>query len=182
MDSQIELDVIKAQQGDKEAFCRLIKEIEPNLYRIASSIMRSEDECLDAAQEAVIKAYLSIEQLKQPQFFKTWITRILIRECTRLLKNRNKIIPMNTIDILESQNESNLEDNFELKEAISKLEKDYRIVITLFYIQDLSVKEISEIIEQPEGTVKSRLSRARKKLAQLLEDNIQVGGIRYEQI
>ncbi|QOR68776.1 sigma-70 family RNA polymerase sigma factor [Cytobacillus suaedae] len=156
--------------------------MEPSLYRIASSIMRSEDECLDAAQEAVIKAYMSIDQLKQPQFFKTWITRILIRECTRLLKTRNKIIPMNTIEIIESQNGSNLEDKFDIKEAISKLEKDYRIVITLFYIQDLSVKEISEIIDQPEGTVKSRLSRARKKLGQLLGNNNLVGGIRYEQI
>lgn len=178
----MEMDVLKAQKGDKDAFTRLIKAMEPNLYRIASSIMRSETECLDAIQETILKAYLYIDTLKQPQYFKTWLTRILIRECTYLLKKRNKVISIDQLEIKEHHAPSGMEEKMDLHEAISRLEKDFRIVITLFYIQDLSIKEVSDIIEQPEGTVKSRLSRARKKLSELLCKENSDGGLQYEQL
>lgn len=180
MNEDMAEDVLKSQTGDKEAFTRLIKLIEPDLYRIASAIMKSESDCLDAAQEAVLKAYLSIQSLKQPEYFKTWITRILIRECTRLLKERNKVVPIQSLELKPKYKNDSREEKMDLHEGILTLEQDYRIVITLFYIQDLSVKEIASIIEQPEGTVKSRLSRARKKLEKWLTNDNQPGVMEYE--
>lgn len=86
----MEEDVRKAQQGDRDAFTRLIKNMEGNLYRIASSILKSDQEKLDAAQEAIIKAYVSLPTLNHPRFFKTWMIRILIRECMRIARSRKK--------------------------------------------------------------------------------------------
>ncbi|KMY56000.1 hypothetical protein AC623_01695 [Bacillus sp. FJAT-27231] len=177
----MKLDVIKAQKGDKEAFCRLIKQVEPSLYRMASSIMKSEQECLDAAQEAVLKAYLSIGSLKSPQYFKTWITRILIRECTRILKERKKVVHFDHVEARENHLPPHEQGDY-VQEAIEMLEDDHRIVITLYYFQDFSVKEIAKIIQQSEGTVKSRLSRARKKLEKVMVRDIPLGGMRHESI
>ncbi|WP_246027737.1 sigma-70 family RNA polymerase sigma factor [Lysinibacillus antri] len=181
MITNLEHLVIKAIEGDKDAFCQLVKEVEPSLYRIAYSILRSDEDCLDAAQEAIMKAYVSIHTLKHPQYFKTWLIRILIRECTALLKERNKVVALNS-DVKEPHATYHMEDNLELNNAIRNLEADHRVVITLFYLQDLSVKDIAEIIEQPVGTVKSRLSRARNKLKEMLSEKIQVGGLQHEQI
>ncbi|MBU8919501.1 sigma-70 family RNA polymerase sigma factor [Bacillus sp. FJAT-29953] len=181
MDSQMELDVLRAQKGDQEAFARLIKAMEPSFYRIASTIMKSETDSLDAAQETIVKAYLSLHTLKEPRYFKTWITRILIRECMRLLKVRNKVVPLN-LDINTQQPEASIEEKLDVRDGISRLESEYRIVISLYYLQDLSIKDIAEIIDQPEGTVKSRLSRARKKLEKWLSNGTEAGGIRNERI
>ncbi|MFD2444834.1 sigma-70 family RNA polymerase sigma factor [Bacillus sp. CGMCC 1.16607] len=179
MKDKLEGDVRKAQMGDKIAFTRLIGSLESYLYRISTSIMGSDQEGLDATQEALIKAYISLPNLKEPKYFKTWITRILIRECARMKRNQRKIISMQ--EVIDNKNQNNV-DNLELKEAINALEDECRIVILLYYIQDLPLKEVAEILEQPEGTIKSRLSRARKKLAGYLGKENHIGGILNEQI
>ncbi|MBU8881248.1 sigma-70 family RNA polymerase sigma factor [Bacillus sp. FJAT-29790] len=181
MDTKMELDVIKAQKGDQEAFIRLIKAMESSFYRIASTIVKSDSDSLDAAQETIIKAYLSLHTLKEPRYFKTWIIKILIRECTHLLRVRNKFVPL-VPDIHSHHYETSIEEKLDMRDCISKLENEYRIVISLFYLQDLSIKDIAEIIDQPEGTVKSRLSRARKKLEKWLTKDNESGGMGYERI
>jgi RNA polymerase sigma-70 factor, ECF subfamily len=175
----LESDVKKAQKGDKLAFTRLIKEYEIYLYKVSTSIMGSDQEGLDATQEALIKAYISLPSLNEPKYFKTWLTRILIRECTKLKRNQNKVVSI--YGVKEKAGESHLrEEHLDLKEAINSLEEEYRMVVLLYYIQDLPLKEVAVILEQPEGTIKSRLSRARKRLAELLEKNIPMGGMLHE--
>jgi RNA polymerase sigma-70 factor (ECF subfamily) len=176
----MEDDVRKAQQGDRDAFTRLIKNMEGNLYRIASSILKSDQEKLDAAQEAIIKAYVSLPTLNHPRFFKTWMIRILIRECMRIARSRKKVIPIG--EMVEPAADQRFEHRIELQDAIDRLEEDHRIVILLHYMEDLSIKDIAEILEQKEGTIKSRLSRARNKLSQLLSDHYNVGGFANERI
>ncbi len=176
----MEDDVRKAQQGDRDAFARLIKNMEGSLYRIASSILKSDQEKLDAAQEAIIKAYVSLPTLNHPSFFKTWMIRILIRECMRIARSRQKIIPIG--EMAESAAVQHFEHRIELQEAIDSLDEDHRTVILLHYMEDLSIKDIAEILEQKEETVKSRLNRARKRLSQLLSDPYNAGGVANERI
>jgi RNA polymerase sigma-70 factor, ECF subfamily len=177
----LESDVRKAKEGDKLAFTRLIKELETYLYKVSTSMMGSDQEGLDATQEALIKAYLSLPSLKEPKYFKTWLTRILIRECSKLKRNQNKVV--NLHEVIEKTGKSHhQEEHLDLKEAINALEEECRIAVVLYYIQDLPLKEVAAILEQPEGTIKSRLSRARKKLAELLDKDIPLGGIVSEKI
>lgn len=161
-----ENDVELAQSGDREAFTRLIKAHEATLYRIACSILHVDSDRLDAAQETIVKAYLSLHKLREPQYFKSWLISIAINECRRLAKRNAKITTLGTWT--QKASPETFEDSIELREAIETLEEELRICITLHYIEDLPVKEIAGILRQPEGTIKSRLSRARRKLKQFL--------------
>ncbi|WP_286883981.1 sigma-70 family RNA polymerase sigma factor [Aneurinibacillus sp. UBA3580] len=162
-------EVMRAQKGDKEAFSRLIKQNEVSLYRIARSIVKADDACADAIQEAILKAYTGIVSLREARYFKTWLIRILIHECYRILQEKRRFIPTETIHT--AANESSLqamERTIEVQEIVDALEDELRLPVILYYFENLSVKEVGKLLALPEGTVKSRLSRARKKLAQAL--------------
>ena len=159
-----------AIKGSNESFVRIISDMEGFMYRVAKSILQSDNDCADAIQETILKAYKSINSLRQPQFFKTWLIRILINECKKINIQKNKTIPME--EIVPDTSFSDTEDNVLLHEIINLLESDLRTVVLLYYFEDLAVKEISDILDIPEGTVKSKLSRARRKLANILNDRL----------
>ncbi|MEH7332886.1 sigma-70 family RNA polymerase sigma factor [Neobacillus drentensis] len=171
----MENDVVLAQQGDKKAFIRIIKSVEKSLYYVAKSMLTADSDCMDAAQEAILKAYQPIAALKEPKYFKTWITRILINECHNILRKNKKIVMMD--DIREQAIEHKMGDFVDLENAMELLEENYKVVITLHYINDLSIQEISTMLGIPEGTVKSRLNRARKKLGTLLDVDHEEGRV-----
>lgn len=162
--SQLACLVKQSKDGNKEAFIELIKCTEVSMYRVSQSMLKSNTDCADAIQEAILKAYKSIRTLKEPDYFKTWLIRILINECNRILKYRCKIIPIDEM-MEETSPQADIEQQLEIKEALALLEDDLRIVVTLYYYEDLPVKAIAALLKMSEGTVKSRLNRARKKLA-----------------
>ena len=163
----METDVLLAQKGDKKAFTRLIEECQLTLYRVSKGILKDDTDCADAIQETILKSYHSISNLKQPKYFKTWLTRILINECNDILRKQKKVILLESVDDL-GNSEENTEELIELKEALSKLEYKHRSVLILFYYEEFSIKEIAQILKVREGTVKSRLNRARHKLSSRL--------------
>lgn len=131
---------------------------------------------ISAFEETSCNAFLSISQLKNPDFFSTWLFRILIRECYRLLKRRNQVIPYEESELLKKlDSKQGIEiDSFYLSEALSKLHSFYQTAILLFYYHDLSIQEILEIMEKPLGTVKTYLRRAKKKLKTDLERSYKI--------
>lgn len=162
-------EVEKAQKGDKKAFETIIMEIIDSLYRVAYGILENEEDASDAISNATLKAYEKIETLRQLEFFKTWITRILINECNAIIKQKQKVIYID--NYTENPNDtytSNNETIIDVKQAMNKLEKELKQIVILYYFDDLSVEEISNMLEIPKGTVKSRLSRARQVLAKEL--------------
>lgn len=162
--------VILAKQGDKEAFVHLIQENKMSLYRVAKGILQNEADIEDVIQITILKAYENIRKLKVSEYFKTWITRILINECTTVLRGRKKVVPMeNNINDLATTEDTYT--NVDLYHAVHSLREKLRIVTILFYYEDLSTKEIANVLALPEGTVRSRLSKARLKLQKKL--NIQ---------
>ncbi|SOC44097.1 RNA polymerase sigma factor [Ureibacillus acetophenoni] len=173
-----EMLVKRAQLGDKQAFVQLIKGMESSLYKVSKAILLSDSECLDAVQETILIAYTNIHQVRAPKFFKTWITRILINECNKIRKVQTKIVKMN--DYLEPTTNEQPEVFVDLQTAIDSLEPELRTVITLYYYEDLSVKEIGTILEIAVGTVKSRLNRARTKLSSLIEGHKVEGRLLHE--
>lgn len=159
-------DILRAARGHHDAFVRIIKACEPSMYRLAKSYLKSDSEIADALQETILKAFQSINTLREPQYFKTWLLRILINECNRMLKHRSQVIPI--ADMSDRGSYSHDPQHNGLNEAVQALEEELRIVVTLFYLEDLPLKEIASLLDLPEGTIKSRLFRAREKLSRYL--------------
>ncbi|NDI34447.1 sigma-70 family RNA polymerase sigma factor [Chengkuizengella sediminis] len=157
-----------AQKGSKDAFVRLIKENEKSMYRVAKSFFKREVDCADVLQETILKAFNSINSLNEPRYFKTWLIRILINECNKMMRTKSKIVLFNEVVVQETMKDSY--DSIEIHDAIHSLEEDIRTIIVLYYFEDQPIKDIAELLEIPEGTVKSRLNRARSKLLKLLQN------------
>lgn len=151
---------------DKTTFTRLVLDAEQTLYRVAKTILRSDADCEDAVQEAILHAYEKLDTLRQEALFQTWLTRILINECYRLCRRARPQLPFDDCAAEISENPS--EDAF-LWECIQRLPDDLRLPVELYYAEGYTVPEIRKILNIPEGTVKSRLFRARKTLQKSLE-------------
>ncbi|MDR5586792.1 MULTISPECIES: sigma-70 family RNA polymerase sigma factor [Clostridium] len=160
-----------AMKGDSEAFTSLIKENKTYLYKIAYSYVKNEQIALDILQESTYKAFINIKKLKKESVFKTWITKIVINECINTIRKNAKITYLNDNDILIKKEFISTEEKLDLYEAIDKLRNNYKTVIILKYFNDLSLRDISYIMEIPENTVKSHLKRAKNDLSKILKED-----------
>ena len=165
----------KAKQGDADKIGQIILENMQTLYRVAFGILKNDDEIYDAISATTVKVFENIHTLKKEEYVKTWITRILINECYKICNKNKKII------YLENVQQKNLVHNdtheeLEFKNLIRNLNDELKEIVILYYFEDFSIKEISKIIKIPEGTVKTRLSRTRKKLEDtILNENKKKG-------
>ena len=158
--------VRKSKKGNNLAFSILIKSYEKDLYKVAIAMTKNDDDALDCIQEAILQAYISIKDLRQDEYFKTWLIKILINKCNALLKKNKKIL---NLDVSIAENDKvEQSDRLELKDSINNLDSDLKIIVILYYYEDMSIKDISESLNIPQGTIKSRLSRARSKLKEML--------------
>lgn len=151
--------VKKAKRGDGEAFVSLVKQYEDVLFRTASRLLDNDEDVADAMQDAIISAYEKLHTLKNEEYFNTWICKILINKCNSLLNKKKNISVINEHLLPEKENDEFTK--IELEDALNSLNKVYRLVLILYYIVGLNVEEISEYLKEPEGTIKSRLSRAK---------------------
>ena len=158
-----------AKNGDKEAFINLMEVYKLDMYRMGKAMLDTDD-VGDAMQETVLKAYKNIKRLQKIESFKSWLLKIMVNECNNILRHKKKVIVFDSFFKEESyeDNYDNLDRQPVLK-AVKKLEENFKKVILLHYYEELSVKDISQTLDISEGTVKSRLSRARKKLFQFLK-------------
>lgn len=151
---------------NKNQFTTQVLEAESSLYHIAKSILRNDEDCADAMQNAVLHAYEKLHTLRNEMYFKTWLTRILINECNHILRSRKISVPYE--DFLETQEPELQEDYSEVYEAVMELESTYRIPLVLFYVEGFSIKEICRILNLSQSTVKMRLFRSKKLLKEKL--------------
>ena len=152
----------KAKKGDEEAFFKLIEINKNSLYKAGKSILNNDEDVADAIQETVISAYRNIKSLKDNSYFKTWLTKILINKCKDIISKNKDTILLN--EYVEEGYIQEFLNKFEIEDMLSKLSKEQKLVVSLYYISQFSTREISEILKEPEGTIKSRLSRAKRKL------------------
>ncbi len=144
--------VLLARQGDREAFIAVVKQVESSLYHTAKSILKKEEDIADALQETIFKAYKSLHSLREPQFFKTWMFRILINECNKIVANRSRNVLMDEFPIQLSLSHS--DEHLDLRDAVERLDEQQRLVIVLHYFEDMPVKQVAEILEISEGQPK----------------------------
>ncbi|WP_270790156.1 RNA polymerase sigma factor [Enterococcus diestrammenae] len=155
----IEFLVRQAQRGNHEAFIQLITGYEQVLYLIAKRFLHNSYDVADVMQETILISYRDIKKLKSPKYFNTWIYKILVNNCKKYLEKNNKLAYEE-----HDQSVNYLADKLELNELIGEIADTYKIPLILFYYNDLSLNEITEILDLPIGTVKSRLSRGRNLL------------------
>lgn len=177
----------KAKKGDKESFTKLMLLVEKELYHVAKARLKSDDDIYDAIQETAIIAYKNIRKLKENQYFKTWIIRILINE-TNLIYKRNKkinlisfeeIINMQKTDLYSMENaDIKIDFNF----ICSKLKEEDRTIIVLYYMDRFTDKEIGKILKLKENTVKTKRTRAIQKIKDILEKRRNNNGWHREKI
>ncbi|OJG18402.1 sigma-70 family RNA polymerase sigma factor [Enterococcus canis] len=153
--------VKQAMKGNQQAFVTIIQQHEKKMYNFSKKYLHSEQDIEDALQEAILSAYKNLHTLKSPEYFSTWLYRILINECQKKWKK----------DILENQLMENMEKDMSLKgtsgyeqnigQLVDGLKEIYREPLILYYTVGLSVKEISEVLNVSTSAIKSRLSRGK---------------------
>ena len=142
---------------DHETFAARVQALRGRLYRTAYLYLGSEADALEAVDEAVYQALRALKKLRQPEFFDTWITRILLNECHKELRRRKQLAPE---EALPETAGSDAYDGLPLKEAVRRLPEDLRAVIILRFFVGLSQAETAAALEVPQGTVATRQRRA----------------------
>lgn len=152
--------VQRAKKGNHKAFQELMEVEKVKLYKIAYVYMKNESDALEVFQETVYKAFVSIENLKEERYFSTWISRILINTAIDILNKKKKIIPMERELLEENMTPfQSTEKDLDLLQALLGLDEKYKTVLILRFYKDYTVKKIAEILDCPEGTVKTNIHR-----------------------
>jgi len=141
---------------DKNEFVTRTEQIKTRLYRTAFLYLGSENMALDAVDESIYRGLLSVKKLRQPEYFETWITRILINECKKELRRRKREQPLDTIP----ETAEEMFDSLPLKEALSRLPQVLKEIIILRYFTGFTLAETAISLEIPQGTVVTRQRRA----------------------
>ena len=181
-----ELQVIKeAQKGSVSAFNKLVMTYQGTAYNVAYRVIGNSEAAADACQDAFLKAYKALNQYKGGSF-KSWLMRIVTNTCYDQIRYKSRRPATSLDDLSENPDEHNtkLVNGSErpeeqvlrgelgnlLQAGITQLPEDQRIVLVLSDVQGFSYQEIAEIVDQPLGTVKSRLSRGRRRLRDFLRE------------
>jgi len=150
---------------NKEKFISQIQEYKREMFLLAFSIVKNYHDAEDAVAETLLKSYEKLDSLKNKEQFKFWIMQILANNSKMILRKNKKLV---CVDEMDAYLPEKTENNSVVWESVLSLEDELRIIVILYYYQGFKVKEISKIVGIPEGTVKSQLSVARKKLKVLL--------------
>lgn len=148
-------------------FCEYVDQHRDQLYMIAYAILKNEMDAEDAACNAILRGYEHLDQLKNPHKIKPWLLTITKNEA---LKIRQKRLELPGNEKVESLLKPTHDNHNELWDILETLKEEYRLVIVLFYYHDLSLRDISSVLDIPVGTVKSRLNRGRELLKTALEE------------
>ena len=159
--------VKRAIKGNKEAVAAIINEIQEQSYRVALCYLRNEHDALDAHSNTILQTFRHIKRLKNPSYFPTWFTRVLINECKKIMKRGSRVIYYN--ELVDNISHTDNHDTIDLKILLEKLPETERMIIYLKYYQGYTLHEISKILEIPEGTVKTRLYRQLQELRKQLQ-------------
>ena len=142
---------------DREEFAVRVQRVRTRLYRTAYLYLGSEADALDAVDEAVYKALRALKQLREPELFETWITRILINECHKELRRRKRF---SGEEPLPETAGPDAYGHLPLKEAIRRLPEELRSVVILRFFAGYTQTETAAALEIPQGTVATRQRRA----------------------
>jgi len=153
----------------RELFEQEYPKYEKSLFLVAAAYLHNTEDARDAVQEAVLSAYQSVGGLRNREFFKTWLTRILINKCKDILKKRRYTEELtDELNIFCSIPDADLE----ILDAICRMDKRKSVYITLRFYNDMNYDEVAKALGQPVSTVKYRTKKALEELKKDLEGDV----------
>lgn len=179
------------QAGDQEAFARLVQTYQKPVYNLCLRMVSNPTDAEDLAQEAFLKAWRGLSFYKFESSFSTWLYRLTSNVCIDFLRQQKR---KNTVSLTVMEEEENRElevydpapvpeeeaidseNRQAVADAMAQLEEEYRLVLSLRVVEELSYEQIADVLDLKVGTVKSRLARARDKLRKLLLQNGNIFG------
>ena len=164
--------VKKAIRGDVSSFEVLLKKYKQYLYKIAYSYTKNEQDSLDLIQECSYKSWLNIKKLKKHSSFKVWVSRILVNISidTYYKQSKNQILEIDD-EVLSCEDENlSIVEKVDLQNAIDLLKPEYKTVIILKYFDDMTIDNISEVMDICPNTVKTYLRRAKSSIKSILKE------------
>lgn len=186
MDALINKRIKEVLKGDQNAFAEIVELFQDKLYRICYRMLGNQHEAEDIAQEAFVRAFINIHTFDTNRKFSTWLYRIGTNLCIDRIRKKkpdyyldaevagteglNMYSQIASKDELPEQEVLKMEMQDRVQYEISRLPDKYRAVIVLKYMEDLPLQEISEILEMPLGTVKTRIHRGREALRKQLSN------------
>lgn len=161
-----ENSVADSSKVDKSAYTRLVKASASRVFAICLGTVGNRADAEDIAQQAFLKGYSQIGQLRNGQQFEPWIARIAKNLCIDFLRRQKR----KTSDLYEVTDNGSTESKEypELMAALDKLPQQYRVVLLLYYFDGQSTESIAEVLETSRRAVHTKISRARKQLRQIL--------------
>lgn len=169
--------------GDTKAYAQLVDRYKDLVFTLALRMLKQREEAEEVAQDTFIKVFKSLHKFKGDSKFSTWIYKVAYNTCLDTIKKNKKHLnnvaideyTFNKLDTIDNALDHiiNEEKRDLIKKCINKLPEDSSALLTLFYFEELSLEEISKIINVEANTVKVKLFRARKKLAVILEQYLQ---------
>jgi len=181
-------DIIRqAQAGDSDALTQLIVSQQHYVYSIAMSVLKNPDDAADLAQEAFVRLFRALPQYNGESRFTTWLYRLVVNLGRDELRRRGRQVPIalaapdedgqddlaSVADDDRWSDPSLALDSRELRDnvrwALAQLEEHYRLVLTLYYFDDMKYSDIAEVLDIPLNTVKSHIRRGKERLAALLQ-------------
>ncbi len=176
----------QAQAGSTEAFSQIIAEQQHYIYSIAMSVLKNPEDAADLTQEACIRLLRSIRQYNGESRFTTWLYRMVVNLGRDELRRRGRQVPVFTppedienpdpLTLITDEDRWNdpqkvldsSELRLQVRHALAQLEEHYRMVLTLYYFDDMKYADIAEILDIPLNTVKSHIRRGKDRLTALL--------------
>jgi RNA polymerase sigma-70 factor (ECF subfamily) len=159
--------VEKIRNSNQEFYAILIERYQKKLLRYVNNIIKDENKTIDIVQESFIKTFINLNSFNTKKKFSSWLYRITHNQMINTIKKYKKEVPL--LEKWDFESEENIEKNFEEKELIKKIEKCldkipllYSEPISLYYFEEKSYEEISDILKIPMGTVAVRINRAKK--------------------
>jgi len=165
------------------AYSFLVEKYKHMVFTLTLRIVKNREEAEEVSQDVFVKAYKNLENFKGDSKFSTWIYKIAYYASLDVIKRNKRQVKTEDIDSLYEGNLENVQDALKdlhekerkkvINEAILKLNEEERIILTLFYFEELSIKEISKVVSLSDDNIKVKLFRSRKKLALILKHVIE---------
>jgi RNA polymerase sigma-70 factor (ECF subfamily) len=172
--------VVLVQNGNKDAYGEVLNRFEPKIKKYAYRFFRDKEEITDMVQDVFIKAYINLQSYNSTMRFNPWIYRIAHNEFVNKIawKSIRKLVPIDSDELIPlaiSAPEDVMRDALQedekriMEEYLSQLDDKYKTPIILFYYQDLSYEEISDVLQIPPNTVGVRIKRGKDRLKAIIE-------------
>lgn len=159
--------VKRAQNGDADAFVQLMEDNRQNMYKVAICYVNNPEDAADVIQDTILTAFEKLRDLKEPAYFRTWLTRILINKCKDFLDERSWEVAFD--EMPETSYDDSTLNHLIYEELLQAVDEQYRDILVLHYVEGFQSKEIARVLGMKDATVRTRLRRGRENLMQVYE-------------